>query len=224
MDLGTIRSFVKVLLHKPDTTAADDTGKPTNATIDAAINDARNELYLEVSTQFPQRFGSATTMTYTSGSDYVQLPSAVRRRPLIGVTAYRTSITADPVALTARAMQSIPSMSTSGWLEHYAVMGENIYLRPIPSTDTTLALNYVAALTELSLTTDTPSEFPSEFHRLLGYLAALKIRMQNQQPMEGLEAVVSEWKQRLQGYMKMQVGDDGIMMVGQAGVFDVATG
>jgi hypothetical protein len=159
-------------------------------------------------------------LAYGPNSDSVALPAAVQRRMIISVTGFYTSIVQDPYPMLPRATEEVGTFALSGVPQVYDIMGINIFVRPMPSTSFNLSINFVPALVELNLVTDVPSEFPSEFHRLMGYMAALRIRMQNQDPGDGIESIVSDWKRRLQAHMKGIHLADGVRHVGQPSPFE----
>ena len=76
---------VKQLMNKLNQTAADDTGKPSNAQIYAAINEARFEAYANVGERLADRFAITSVLTYPANLESVTLPQAAQGQQLIHV-------------------------------------------------------------------------------------------------------------------------------------------
>lgn len=222
MDLDALVVWVKQLINKKPATSADDTGDPSNATIKAFINVARNELYNRMAAQFPTRFSTNVDGTYTGGAMQVTMPTSLFGRQILSVFWYATDIsTAMPMA--CRNIAELPNMpGISGTPVAYVVEGTRIYLRPIPSANMNLRYVYVPALTALSSGTDTPSEFPIDQHALIGTLAAAKIAARNMDTTaDGLDALAKDGINQLHDAMRAMVGDDGYVISAPPGPFDI---
>lgn len=221
MTLDQLVVWVKQLINKKPATAADDTGDPSNATIIAFINVARNELYNRFAAQFPTRFTTNADGTYTANALQETMPTSLFGRQVVSVFWYISDIsTAMPLA--CRNIAELPNMSgLAGMPRAYVVEGTRIYLRPIPAATTNLRYVYIPALTALSAGSDTPSEFPIDQHSIIGTLAAAKIAARNMDDTaQGLDALAKEGISQLHDAMRSMVGDDGYVISAPPGPFD----
>ncbi len=222
MTLDQLVVWVKQLINKKPATAADDTGDPSNATIIAFINVARNELYNRFAAQFPTRFTTNADDTYTANALQMTMPTSLFGRQIVSVFWYTTDIsTAMP--LSCKNIAELPNLSgLSGTPRAYSVEGTRIYLRPIPAVNTSLRYVYIPAPTALASGSDTPSEFPVDQHALIGTLAAAKIAARNMDDTaQGLDALAKEGINQLHDAMRSMVGDDGYVINAPPGPFEV---
>ncbi len=203
--------WTKQLLNKPNTTAADDTGAPNNATIKAMINYERNRLYARFSAQYPARFTANADFVYTGNALQMTLPTAAQNRQLVSVFGYYDDIS-DAFAISTKNIAELPNLGPGGRPQCYAVESTRIYLRPMPASNQNLRIIYVPVLTALSANSDVPSEWPADHHLLLGTLAAYTLARRNgDSTAEGLGDMVKEGVELLNDTMRGMVQDDSFV-------------
>ncbi len=214
MNLGELRVRVKQLIHKRNTTADDDTGTPKNAEINTFINEARQRLYAQIGSRYPARYGSKTTLAYGASLEKVTLPAAAQHTPIEYIEGtYNGDVV--PFRLIAVTVEEFWQMSVDGIPNYYAIIGQDIYLRPRPTQDLTLAFYHLAQLTDLSANSDTPSELPAGFHSLIAYRAALEIRSSNGDPLDDLERRYAEKEYEYISYMERIAPDSALRETAQ---------
>lgn len=112
------------------------------------------------------------TLTLTAGAWKYTLPTTILKI----MTCYvATSTGSYPLEMVSEddiiAMQSASSASISP-AQYYAVAGSDFLLMyPTPASADTLNIFYVPRPAVLSASSDSPSEIPAEFHRLVEYYA-----------------------------------------------------
>lgn len=200
----------KQLLNKADTSASDDSGRPTNAELVQAIEEARQEIYSELFDWLPTRAAATTTLSYTADTEAVALPAAAQDTQLIRVyynasTVYSLQTTLDPLDVAEFAM--VPE---TGSPRYYAVTGTNIRLRPVPGSTTTLTIVYLPKLSALANGSASPTEIASVWHHIYAYKAAIKVRQKNQDPYDGLEAAYREIYEKLIMSVERRANDNHI--------------
>ncbi len=107
------------------------------------------------------------SFTLTAGSDDYTLPTAI----LSMIDAFTTSSSSD-YELRHVTPQDITRMrrnaSNSSPARYFAVAGSNLLMvYPTPTLSDTVTLYYVPRPTALAASSDTPSEIPSEWHRVV---------------------------------------------------------
>lgn len=200
----------KQLLNKAVTTAADDSGRPTNAELVQAIEESRQEIYSELFDWLPTRQAATTTLSYTADTEAVALPSAAQNTQLVRVyysasTVYSMQSTLDPIAVEEFAL--IPE---TGSPRYYAVTGTYIRLRPVPGSTTTLTIVYLPKLSALASGSASPTEIDSQWHHVYAYKAAIKIRQKNEDPYDGLQKAYTEIYDKLVMSVERRANDNHI--------------
>ena len=182
--LTQLRARFREILKLGDVTDVDE-GDPPKATITKLINESRQRRYMDLVGSFPRKFLTRTSMTYPAGIEMAGLPAAAQGRMVSLVKMFPPGgATGDGWDLQAVGLEQLDLMERSGQPTYYYVdiISKGIWCKPIPSTSTTLHIYYVAALADLSADSDTPSEFPSEFHQLWAYDAVAMYKGETTDP------------------------------------------
>lgn len=177
MTLTQLRTRVREILKLPNQTDIDE-GLPTKDQLTKMINEAMNRRYAQLVGSFPFRFiTKSTAFTYTALAENVTLPAGVPGRMVSLVRALPLSVTSSIESYTLEpvGIEELDTYAFYGIPVAYVIdmVNSSIWLRPVPQSDTTLFIHYVASLTDLSSDSDTPSLFPSEFHQLFAYDVAI---------------------------------------------------
>lgn len=153
-----------------------DEGDPTQSVITQLLNDSINRRYSSLITSYPFRFLTRTSMTYTANSESVPLPAGAQGRMVSIVRCLPLGVTTPIEAfdLDAVGIDELDNYEFYGTPAVFSIsmVTSSIFVRPIPQSDTTMYPYYVASLTDLSSSSDTPSWCPVEFHQLFPYDAA----------------------------------------------------
>jgi len=179
--LADLRIRFRQILKLPNQTDVDE-GDPTQANISTLINEARNRRYAQLVGSYPFRFLTVSTaFTYTALAENMAMPTGTGGRMVSLVKCLPLNVTtsADAYNLKPAAIDELDLYQDFGTPEVYVVdmAAQKLWLRPIPQSNTSLYIYYVAALAALG-DTDEPTEFPSEFHQLLAYDAAVMYRQE----------------------------------------------
>lgn len=182
MNFSDLRTRFREILKLPNQTDVDE-GDPTKANIGKLINEARNRRYAQLVGSYPFRFLTVSTVfTYTASSENVALPAVVGGRMVSLVKCLPVGQTQSVEAynLKPAAIDELDLYQDFGTPEVYVIdiVAQKIWTRPVPQSDTSMYLYYVAALVDLSGDSDIPTEFPGEFHQLLAYDAAVMYRQE----------------------------------------------
>lgn len=190
-----------------------DEGDPPKTTITKLLNEARQRRYMGLVTSYPRKFLTRATMVYPSGSESVVLPTVAQGRMVSMVTVVPYGGTAaDAKEIVPKAFDELFKYDSSGLAEAYAIdlVSKSIWVRPVPSSDTTIMLYYVAKLVDLSADADEPTEIPSEFHQLFVYDAAAQaLREQGSQDSERYAAIGDTVFEDLKRYVERSYQDSG---------------
>ena len=182
----TLQTQVKELLGFPDAiaSASSTQGSPSNDQIKRAINDAAKEWFGKIAAYRPDLKDARTTMTYTADTEAVALPAAAQVRPITLVQAQNagSSDALERYDLEQKDPSEFDEYDNYGEPLVWALEGTSIAVRPIPKTATTLYLRYVAALADMTLTSDTPSWLPAEYHHGLAWHATAKLKLKRGDP------------------------------------------
>lgn len=180
---------VKQLINKRPSTAADDSGSPSNAEILQNIEEARQEVYHEVLDLLGDRVAVTTEVVYPSMAESVTLPSSAQNAQIL-YAYYKSSssVGAFQTALQPIRFAEYANVGETGSPKYYVISANSIRLRPMPGTDSTIVLVYMPEVQTLSAATASPVELPAAWHFLYAYKAAIKLRNKNQDPVDGLEA------------------------------------
>lgn len=178
---GRVKELLNLGVIDPDT----DEGQPSNARINSAIEEARNMLYSRLSSEMPRRFGTVTSMTYAASSEYVAVSAAALGRPVFKVEVVQTGGSV-PWTLDPAVVEEFRNLSQYGTPLVYALVGGNIYLRPVPTFAATVKLYHSGGLTVLG-DSDSPTEINSLFHHVIAYGAAIRLSASMGDPTENLE-------------------------------------
>lgn len=207
---------VKQMMNKANTTFADDTGKPKNSEIIAAINEARNETYMLVSTGAPDRFITSASFTYPSLAENVTLPVAAQQAQVVHVYARDQSTASSfQTVLEPIRVREFANISETGYAKCYAINGTQIRLRPVPTYSVGLTMFYLPALTPLANATDTFPEIPAMFAHLYAMAAAIRLRQINEDPADALIDARDALLERYIAYVERLVPDNHIQLVEQ---------
>lgn len=208
---------VKQMMNKPNTTYADDTGKPKNAEIVAAINEGRNETYMLVATSAPDRFITSTTLTYAASAESITLPPAAQGAQIVHVYARDGNATASTFqsVMEPIRVREFANLGETGTPKGYAINGTQIRLRPVPMVNTNLTIFYLPSLTPLSSQTDTFTEIPAMFAHLYAMCAAIRLRQINEDPAQSLVDARDALLERYIAYVEKLVPDNHIQQVEQ---------
>lgn len=207
---------VKQMINKANTTFADDTGKPKNSEIIAAINEARNETYMLVSTGAPDRFITSTAVTYPASAENIVLPTPVQQSQLVHVYARaQNEPTSFQSVLEPIRVREFANLSETGYPRCYAVNGTQMRLRPVPTTSVYLTVFYLPALTPLANAADTFLEIPAMFAHLYAMAAAIRLRQINEDPTDALIDARDALLERYIAYIERLVPDNHIQLVEQ---------
>lgn len=211
---------VKQLMNKLNQTAADDTGKPSNAQIIASINEARFETYADVSERLPDRFATTTTMVYPANQDSMSLPTDAQGAQMLHV--YTRQQTNNPSSfqsvLSPLRIREFANVGETGEPKYYALTGSSIRLRPVPTSDANLVIYYLPTLTPLALTTDTFGEMTDTYAHIYALGAAIKLRQINEEGAGGLIDAYDKLLERYVASIERRVPDNHAQIVDQAGV------
>jgi len=191
---------VKQMMNKLDQTAADDTGKPSNAQIIAAINEARYEIYTDVSERLPDRFITTTTITYPANLETVTLPTAAQGAQVVHMYVKDTggTVSSFQTVLSPLRVREFVNIGESGTPKYYAITGTDLRLRPVPTTTANITLFYLPALAPLTATTDTFSEITHAYAHLYALGAAIRLRQINE---EGAGGLIDAHQRLLEAYV-----------------------
>lgn len=217
---------VKQMMNKANTTFADDTGKPKNAEIIAAINEARNETYMLVATGAPDRFITSTTLTYPALTENVTLPPSAQGAQIVHVYSRDGAATASTfqAVLEPIRVREFANLGETGYPKCYAINATQIRLRPVPTSMTNLTIFYLPALIPLSASTDTFTEIPAMFAHLYAMAAAIRLRQINEDPVDALIDARDALLERYIAYVERLVPDNHIQLVDQNNATNVWQG
>ena len=207
---------VKQMMNKANTTYADDTGKPKNSEIIAAINEARNETYMLVATGAPDRFLTSSTLTYPAMAENVTLPVAAQQAQIVHVyTRNQNTASSFQTVLEPIRVREFANIAETGYPKCYAINGTQIRLRPVPSQAAALTVFYLPSLTPLASATDTFTEIPAMFAHLYAMAACIRLRAINEDPADSLIDARDALLERYISYVERLVPDNHIQMVDQ---------
>ncbi len=172
---SSTRQRVKEILGFPDTSPSEESGSPSNDEINVMYDEARRAVRNEIARLYPERAAAAdTTLSYTANSESASLPSATVGRRILAVYALppTSSNAADKYRLDEIARIEFGNMGGKGSPSSCAIEGSLIYLRPIPTSTTTLYFSYVAGITATTDDSATNTDIPAEFHDIYAYKIA----------------------------------------------------
>lgn len=148
------------------------------------------------------------SLTLTAGTDTYSLPTqALAILEPYNSSSGKTGLM-KPIDLTEMARKRTGQTSTSGTILYYVLMGDLLELYPAPSTGDTLNLWYVPRPTALSSGSDTPSDIPSEYHKLLEFFA-LAEAYEYHRKMSLMTYNKGLYEQGIKGMIKMLRGRQG---------------
>lgn len=207
---------VKQMINKANTTFADDTGKPKNSEIIAAINEARNETYMLVSTGAPDRFITSTSLVYPALAENVTMPTSAQQSQIVHVYARdQNTATSFQRVLEPIRVREFANITETGYAKCYAINGLQMRLRPVPTSNTNLTIFYLPALVPLVNATDTFPEIPAMFAHLYAMAAAIRLRQINEDPVDALMDARDALLERYIAYVERLVPDNHIQLVDQ---------
>jgi hypothetical protein len=203
---------VKQLINKPDTTASDDSGRPKNAEIVQALEEARAKVYRKLFDMNPDRVAAVTTVAYPASTEAVTLPTSAQDTTILRVAQpTSSSVGAFENQLKPIRMEEFVNVSELGTPRYYVITGQSIRLRPMPGSAVTLSVTYVPKLTALTASTS-PTELGSEWHPILALSAAITLRRKNDDNYDGLKEEFDEWWSALLINIERRVNDNHIQL------------
>lgn len=216
MNLSELRERVKILLRDVVTDPAAESNLVSNAVLSALINERRHELHAHLVTLFPARFIDTTTMTYASGTAAVALPSAAQFAKILSVRLRTTSQSAPYEYRTIKIVSVMEALGfeAAGTPVIASIQGmTSIRLRPVPDVAYTLELFYAPALTDLG-DADSPDELPPQFHHVLAYAAAVRVKQMVDDPPGQMDMAHQEALSRLVAFIGALADDHGLEGIG----------
>lgn len=179
MNLSNMRTYVRRILNEE--------GESDGFFTDDEINDYINEAYMELvrifpldmfAKEMPELFSS---QSYTSADGIETLPSDYDRTVYVKYGNYYCShIDADGQHL----------IDDDPWYEAVAVEpvsyidGTSLYVKPAPSSSTTIVLKYIQIPTELSADSDEPV-IKDNYHEMICYGASERAKIKDNEFEEG---------------------------------------
>lgn len=216
MNLSDLRERVKVLLRDAVTDPAEESNLISNEALSAVINERRGELHAHLVTLFPARFIDSTTMTYASGSSSEELPAGAQYTKVMSVRMRTYNQTAPYEYRTLQVVSLTEAMGfeAAGIPIIASIQGmTRIRLRPVPDVAYTLELFYAPALTDLT-DGDSPTEIPPQFHHVLAYAAAVRVKQMVDDPPGQLDSAYQEALSRLVAFIGAVADDHGLEGLG----------
>ena len=157
-----------------DTSTTGGNQRWTNAEIYDAIDWAIAEMYLEWRDVAAGPFLANITMTYTVDSESVILPAAIRFNSLYRVEDYTD--TTNPIYI-----DYIDPIDVDRFADRYGwtLLGNNIALRPKPTTEVTLRIHYLTYFIPVSTGGDPTNDqhaLPPDYEELIALGAAIRLQ------------------------------------------------
>jgi hypothetical protein len=179
MNLGTLRTLAR---EKADEEA---TGFISDAALNRSLNQGLKFIYGKIAQRFEDFFitkGTALNgglISTVSGTQSYALPTTCKK--LVKVESRNSNETDDNLFRRVDRLNinnDIVGQWYAVWPDYnqtfgYFVAGDQIHLRPVPTSVFQLRLWFVPQVTEMSLDADTPG-IPSEFHELISEYGALQ--------------------------------------------------
>lgn len=216
MNLSELRERVKVLLRDVVIDPAEESNLISNAELNSIINERRGELHAHLVTLFPARFIDSTTMTYSSGASAETLPVAAQHTKVMSVRMRTYNQTAPYEYRTLKVVSITEAMGfeAAGIPIIASIQGmTKIRLRPVPDVAYTLELFYAPSLTDLG-DADSPTEIPPQFHHVLAYAAAVRVKQMVDDPPGQLDMAHQEALSRLVAFIGAVADDHGLEGLG----------
>ena len=212
MDIDALVVRVKQLINKPNTTAADDTGKPKNAEVIASINEAYQQIYEDVAERLPDRWITQTTLSYPANTAAVALPTAAQQAQVLRLYWQSTGATIGTYQnpLQPAREREFVNMAETGTPVVYAITGTDLRIRPVPTVGVQVVISYLPALIMLAVAPDTPSVLPANWHHLIAYKAAIQLRQINEDPSGGLVDAYTEKMELFIAAIERRVPDNHV--------------
>jgi hypothetical protein len=200
-------------MRDPVTTYTDDATFATVTDINDRIEDSRNELLMHLATWMPERFGAASgnvSVTYSASAEYKQIATTgggMKKVERVNVRPTTSTDFNDNRELRVISHTELAMYSGSGLPEVAAFKGGDIYLRPVPTEDTTVIMTVVTGLTALG-DSDTPTEIPGEYHQFYAYDVACRFKDEMGDPPGAIHARRQELKDAIETWFEQQAPDN----------------
>lgn len=137
-----------------------DTSEVITARIPTMINQARNEIAIDVELPALRVLSSLSTV---EDQAWVSLPSGNAQRLLfVGTSSGRVSVVEGGLA---NLLSDYPLLDQVGDVEKVTLEGSILYYQGIPTTVTSLVVYYTIFPTAMSLASDQPTELPEPLQR-----------------------------------------------------------
>jgi hypothetical protein len=208
---------VKQMMNKADQTAADDTGKPSNAQIIAALNESRFEIHGDVGERLPDRFTASAIMTSPANAENALLPASVKNAQVLHVYTRDSGATIGSfqTTLTPIRVREFSNVGESGTPAFYAITGTDMRLRPVPTVDTAVTVYHLPSLTPLTTGTNTFPEIGARWAHIYCLGAAIKLRQINEDGAGGLLDAFDKLFERYVASIERRVPDNHAQLVEQ---------
>jgi len=201
--LSMAQEIAQVFSHVVPTTLAN-ASDPNTINIKNFINNAYNELWLELGAKNPLA-QTEVSVTISANTPSVAIPSTLNEVWAV----YYNNFT----PLIALPWQEFLERKSTGWIltnnigypNWYSVYGGSLYLYPAFALGNTLLVRGLKAYTPLTIDSSTPL-LPDEFHNAIKFMAMEQLANKNEQNADYYTAKAGYWKKLAMGQINCNYG------------------